>query len=225
MGAAGNQAGNVGHINHKNSADFVSDVREQLEVDGTGISRSTGNDQLGLILLSHVPDLVVVNEAGFVVHIIGDNIIVLTGDIGGAAVGQVAAVSQAHAHESVAGLQERQLNCHVGLGAGVGLDIGKFRTKQVLSPLDAQGLDLVHILAAAVVALAGQTFGILIGQDGAHSGDHCSGSEVLGCDQLQAVLLTLQLPAHHGRQFGIVVCNKTDGVDRFTIHSKYSFFH
>ena len=150
----------------------MGNIGKGLEINGSGVGGSTGDDQPGTVGFRQIPDPVVIQQAGLVIHIIRNRVVILAGDVGGAAVGQVATVGQAHAHESIAGLQQRQLHRRVGLGAGMGLHIGKFRAEQLLGPVDAKLLQLVHILAAAVVPLAGQAFGIFVGQHAAHGGDH-----------------------------------------------------
>ena len=162
MGTTGNQTGDVSHINHKYGADFVGNIRKDLEINRSGVSGRTGDQQLGLILLRHIPNLVIIDQAGLVIDIIRNNIIVLTGNISRTAVRQMAAVCKAHTHQRIAGLQERQFHSHIGLSTGMGLHIGKLRAKQFLCALDTQSFDLIHIITAAVIALTGQTFRILI---------------------------------------------------------------
>ena len=53
------------------------------------------------------------------------------------------------------GCKQRQVDGHVGLGAGVRLDVGVLGAEELLGALDGQRLDHVDELAAAVVALAG----------------------------------------------------------------------
>ena len=203
MGTAGNQTGNVGHIRHKDSANLMGNVCKDLEINGSGIGRGTGNDQLGIALSYHIPDLVIVNVTGLVVYVIGDNIVILAGQIGRAAVGQMTAVGQAHAHHGVTGLQQCQLDGHVGLGTGVGLYIGKFRTETGLGTVNAELLNFINKVASAVITLSGQAFGILIGQNGAHGRHHRRRSKVLGSNQFQTILLAGKFPVHHGSQFRI----------------------
>ena len=92
----------------------------------------------------------------------------------------------------------------------MGLNIGKFCAEQFFSTLDTQSLHLVHELTAAVVALTGQTLGILIGEHRAHGSNHSGRSKVLRCDELQTVLLTGELPVHHSTQLGIELGHKAD---------------
>ena len=219
--AAGNKTCNVGHIHHKYCANLVGDVGKQLKIDSTGISGCACDQQLGLMLLSQVADLIIVDKTGFVVDIIGNDIIVLTGNIGRAAVGQVTTIGQAHTHHRIAGLQQSQLHSHIGLGTGVRLDIGCFRAEQSLGALDTKAFQLIHKLAAAIVTLSGKTLGILIGQYGAHCRDHSGRGKVLRCDQLQTVLLTLQLTIHHCAHFGVKICYKTDGIYCLSVHNTF----
>jgi hypothetical protein len=44
------------------------------------------------------------------------------------------------------------------------LHIGKTRPEQMFGPFNSQGLNLVHELAATVVALAGVAFCVFVGQ-------------------------------------------------------------
>ena len=79
--------------------------------------------------------------------------------------GQMAAVGQIHAQYGVAGLDERKVDRHVGLCAGVGLYVDMLRAKKLVGPVDGQVFHLIHALAAAVVALAGITLGVFVGQN------------------------------------------------------------
>ena len=47
MRTTGHQSGNVRHIHHQHTARLMGNLRKQLKINGSGIGRSTGNDQLG----------------------------------------------------------------------------------------------------------------------------------------------------------------------------------
>ena len=100
---------------------------------------------------------------------------------------------QIQPHEAVARLQHGQQHGCVGLCARVGLHVGILGIKQLADALDGQFLHFVHHLAAAIVALARITLGILVGQVGAHSLHHLVAHEVLTGNQLDAFQLTLML--------------------------------
>ena len=71
-------------------------------------------------------------------------------------------------------------------GTGVRLQVGVIGAEEGLRPLDADGLGLVHLGAAAVVATAGIALGVLVAQRGAERGQDRGAGEVLAGDQLQA---------------------------------------
>ena len=73
--------------------------------------------------------------------------------------------------------------------AGVRLHVGVFGVEQGAEAVDSQLLDLVHYLAAAVVALPGITFCILVGANGSHGLQHLLRYVVFGCNQFQASAL------------------------------------
>ena len=78
------------------------------------------------------------------------------------AVGEVAAVRQAHREDGVARLDERAVDREVGAGAAVRLQVGVVGAEQRLGPLDADGLGLVDLRAAAVVAASRVALGVLV---------------------------------------------------------------
>src|SRR5205823_4857209 len=102
---------------------------------------------------------------------VGDDPVELAGEVEVHAVGEVAAVGQAHGKHRVAGLQAGEVGGHIGLGAGVRLHVGVGGAEELLDALDGQGLGDVHVLAAAVVALAGVALGVLVGQHAALGGE------------------------------------------------------
>ena len=63
------------------------------------------------------------------------------------------------------GLEQRQVDRHVGVGAGVGLHVGVRSTEERLGAVAGDVLDLVDDLVAAVVALAGIALAVLVGED------------------------------------------------------------
>ena len=218
--AACHQTGNVRHIHHQVCAVAVGDLSDLLEIDSAGISGSTGHDQLG----AHLPDLlfqldVVDHAVG--IDAVGHEVVVLAGHVHRRAVGQVAALRQIHAHDGVAQIQQSKVDSQIGLCAGMGLDIGILCAEQLAGALNGDVLHLVHIDAAAVVALAGQAFGILVGQDAAHGCHDSRGNDVLAGNQLDVLALTGQLAVHCRCQFRIDRVDQTDGVHHFIVHNFY----
>mmetsp|Transcript_96733 Transcript_96733/g.269173 ORF Transcript_96733/g.269173 Transcript_96733/m.269173 type:complete len:376 (-) Transcript_96733:96-1223(-) len=186
--ARGDQAGIVGHVHHEVGADFLGDLAKALEVDAQRVGRGAGDDQLGLLLAGQGFHRVVVD--GLIgVQAIADHVEPLAAHVQRHAVSQVPAFGQAHAHDGVAGLQQRKEHALVGLRAGIGLHVGEFGAEELLQTIDGQLLNHVHVLAAAVIALARVAFGVLVGELaalGLHDGRR---GVVLAGDQLDMVFL------------------------------------
>ena len=200
--AGGDQTGDVGHVHHQHRTHAVGDLPELFKVDGPGIGGSAGNDHFGPALLSGLIDRLIIELLGVLVQGIGDDMIQLAGKVDGGAMGQVAAVGKIHAHDRVARLDRGEIGRQVGVGAGVGLDVGVVGAKQPAGPAAGQLLGLVHAGAAAVIPFAGITLGIFVGQAGAHGGHHSRTDDVFGSDQLHILLLAGKLladgPGHLG---------------------------
>ncbi len=124
------------------------------------------------------------------------------------AVSEVAAVREVEAEDRVAGRAGREVDRHVRLGAGVRLDVDVVATEELLGAGARQLLGDVHALAAAVVALAGVAFGVLVGHHRTHGREHRGGDEVLGRDQLESLVLAAALVADGGRDLGVALADR-----------------
>ena len=100
---------------------------------------------------------------------------------------EMAAVRQVQSENGVARLQNGRVGFHVGLRSGMGLHVGVLRAEQLLGAVARQVLDDVGKLAAAVVALARISLGVLIGEHRARGFEHGFADEVFRGDQLQAL--------------------------------------
>ena len=116
---------------------------------------------------------------------------------------EVAAVRQIETHEGVARLQDGEEYRHVGLGARVRLYVGVFGPVELADALDSQTLHLVHDLAAAVVAGGRIAFGVFVGQYRAHGLHNLVADEILGCDQFDAVHLSLTFRSDQIENLGV----------------------
>ena len=110
---------------------------------------------------------------------------------------EVSAVAEVHAHECVAGLQASHEHSHVGLCAAVWLHVDPLCIEQFLRAFTGKVFNLVHNLAAAVVAVSGIAFSILVGQARPHSLHHLVADEVLACYQLDAATLAQVFAVNH----------------------------
>ncbi len=83
------------------------------------------------------------------------------------------------------------------------LHVGELGAEELLGAIAGEILDDVDVFAAAVVAAAGITLGVLVGQDTALRLQHRARHEVLRGDHLEGVALPSQLPVHRRRDLGV----------------------
>ena len=103
--------------------------------------------------------------------------------------GQVAAVSEIHAHDRIAGRQKCEEHRHIRLRAGVRLYVGISGAENFLRTVDGDLLHHIHAFAAAVVTLARIAFRVLIREDAALRLHHRAAHDIFRGNQLQLVLL------------------------------------
>ena len=179
MRAAGHQPGEMRHVDQVERADFVGNLPHTGKIDDARIGAASADDQLGPFLLGQLFQLVVIDRFGFFGHAVRNDVVRLAGEIQRMAVREMAAMRQVQSHDGIAGLQHRRVSCHVGLRAGVRLHVGMIGAKELLGPLARQILHDVGKLAAAVIAFARISLGILIGEDRAHGLEHSLADKVL----------------------------------------------
>ncbi len=130
-----------------------------------GYAVAPADDHLRAVLEGQVADLVVVDQLGVLAHAVARPALNhLPEKLTLRAVGEVAAVRQAHRQHRVAGLSNAAYDREVGARAGVRLQVGVLGAEELLRPRDADLLGPVDDLAAAVVAPAGIALGVLVGQ-------------------------------------------------------------
>jgi hypothetical protein len=86
----------------------------------------------------------------------------------------------------------------------------------LLGAVDSQLLDFVRVFATAVVTLAGISFRIFVGEDGAHSFQYRFGNEVFRGDQFETGGLALGFVTQEIGNFRI------DGIER-ALHPDIGF--
>ena len=161
--AIGHKAGDVRNIHHQIRADFIGDLAELIKIQHAGIGGISGYDHLRFMFEGLFAHLIVINIAGFGGYAVGNEMIVFPGEIDRAAMGQMAAVIQAHAKDGVARLKHGKIHRRVGLRTAVRLHIGMLCPEQLFGALDGQVFCDVHIFAAAVIPSGRITFGIFVG--------------------------------------------------------------
>ena len=154
MRAAGDQSGEVRHVDHEQRARLVGDLAHAGEIDDPRIGAATADDHLGMMFERKLFEIVVVDGLGFLGHAVGNDLVSLAGEVQRMPVREVSAVREVQPEDRVARLENGAIGFHVGGGAGVRLDVGELRAEELLRAIARQVLDDVGELAAAVVALA-----------------------------------------------------------------------
>src|SRR5699024_9845551 len=119
---------------------------------------------------------------------------------------------EAHAEDGVAGFNQGEEDGGVGLGAGVGLDVGVVAVEQLPGAVDGELFGDVDVFAAAVAAFAGVAFGVFVGELAALGFHHLGAGVVFRGDQFDVVFLTLDFGGNGGGQGGVGVGQTLGGV-------------
>ena len=202
--AAGNQACVVRHIDKEVGTDFVGDFAEFRPVDLQCVGRCAGNDHFGFVFEREAFDFGVIEDFVFI-QAVGNGVVEFAGNVDAGTVGQVSAVGEAHAEDGVAGFEDGGVHGLIGLGAGMGLDVGVFCTEEFFDAVDCQLFDDIDVFAAAVVAFAGVAFGVFVGQLRTLCLHHGATDVVFGSNQFDVVLLALVFLGNGGCQLRIIL--------------------
>ena len=138
MHAAGDEPGEMRHVDHQLGADAVGDLAEAAEVDDARIGRAAGDDHLRPMLLREPRHLVHVDAVVVAPHAVGHRLEPLAGHVDRRAVGQMAAGGEIEAEEGVARLHQRHEGRGIGRRAGMRLHVGEtapnsFLTRSIAS--------------------------------------------------------------------------------------------
>ena len=203
MHAAGDEAGEVRHVDDEQRAHLVGDLAHAGKVEDARIGAAAADDDLRLFSHGNRLEFVVVDDFGVLADRVGDDLVELAGEVELVAVGEMAAVGEIEAEDGVAGLQDGHVGGGVGLRAGVRLHVGVLGAEDLLGAVAGEVLDHVGELASAVVAAAGIALGVLVGEDRAGSLKHGVADEVLGGDHLEAFVLAEDFVFDGGGDLGI----------------------
>ena len=192
--AGGDEARIVGHVDHQVGADGVGDFGKALEVDAKRVGGGAGDDDLRLAFPGELFNAVVVDRL-VGVKTVGNDLEVAAGIVEVHAVRQMAAFGKREAHDRVADLEKAEVHGGVGLSAGVGLHVDGHLdacglAEELLGAVDGELFNDVDVLAAAVVALAGIAFRVLVREAGPLGLHDRRGSVVFARDELNVVFLT-----------------------------------
>lgn len=162
--AGGDEAGGVGDVGEQQGAHFIGYGTECGVVPIARVGRSPADDELGLHGASFFGNFTEIDQTGTLFYPIKMRFVELAAEIYRRAVGEVPAMTEVEAEDAIAGIEHSQHHRGIGLGARMGLHIGPLHAKELLGTVYRQLFDLVNHLATAIIALAGQSLGVFVGE-------------------------------------------------------------
>ena len=206
----GDQPGVMGHIDEQLGPHVAGDLGKFAVRNFARIRARSGDDHLGLVLAGQRGHLVEIDAVRVARDAVVDEVIEHAGDIEPHAVRQMAAVGQVESQHCVARLQDREINGHVRLAAGMGLHIGVLGAEDLFGPIAGQIFDHVDEFAAAVIPPAGIALGVFIRQHAADRLHDGGAGVVFAGDHLQAVLLAIDFIVDRRPNLGILGFHEID---------------
>lgn len=198
------------HIDKQIGVRLVRNLPQARKINDSRISGCAGEDHARFALHRKTFHFIIINRFGFRGNTVGNDIEQLAGEVHRMSVGQMPAVVKTHGKNRVSGIEQGEVNRHVRLASGVRLDIRGLRAEKFAGALDRDLFHFIDELASAVVAPSRISFRILIRQDGTLCCADRGAGEVLGRNQLDAVILAFRLLVDPCGNFGV---RGTDGCD------------
>ena len=203
MEADGHQPGDMSHVHHQVSIHGPGDCGKSLEIDCPRIGTGAGDNHPGPVPAGQLFHLIVIYPPRVAVDPVMHKVVEPAGKTDPGPMGQVPAVAKFHGQDGITGLQQSKIARHVGLGAGVRLDIDILCSKQGSGPFNGQPFGPVHVAASAVIAFVRITFGILVGKDTALDLHDRPAGDIFRSNQLQVFCLALSFRLDGPGYFGI----------------------
>ena len=180
----------MGNIHHEECARFFGNRTELIEFDHTRICACTRDDQFRSVFQRFLPNVFIVDVPSFV-HTVENEIVEFSAGVDCRAVRKVATVVQLHAQNLIARLENGEVCGEVCTRTAVRLYVDVVvRLKNFFPFLYAIAFDLVHHFATAVVALAGVSFAVLVGQAAADRFHDVVTAKIFTRDQFDIVRLS-----------------------------------
>mmetsp|Transcript_13705 Transcript_13705/g.38613 ORF Transcript_13705/g.38613 Transcript_13705/m.38613 type:complete len:271 (-) Transcript_13705:228-1040(-) len=202
--AGSDEAADVSHVRHQVRSHRVRNLPHLRVVDVPGVRRRPRDDHLGAEQRRVPPELLVVDQAGGLVEVVGHGLKVHRGGADAHAggrhvpVGEVAPVGQGETHHPVVRLEQRGVHREVRRRAAQRLHVHPpvlaIQPVRREGPLLAQALYLVDVLVPAVVPRAREALAVLVRQARPVHLLHPEAGEVLGSDELEPGPLPQPLP-------------------------------
>ena len=218
MLTTGNQTGNVCHIYHEVCIYALCDFCECREINRSGISAGTGENQLRVQLVCLLLQVFHIDESVFI-YVVEMYIVQLAAEVYRGSVSQVTAVVQVQGKNGVSRFQNSLVRCKVCLRSTVRLYVYVVVGIKYLSPhVAAVFFQLINVTGSAVISalvsgmsfnrLCRITFRILPGEAASACSQYRFRAVVLRSNQLYVVLLTIVFLLNQ-------ICNSRGGLADF----------
>ncbi|MNE32704.1 hypothetical protein D3C80_1263270 [compost metagenome] len=198
------QAGHMGHVNEQVRAHLIGNLAETGKVEHLRVGRKTRDDHLWPVLQRQALDFVVIDQP-LAIDSILHGVVQLAGRTDLCPMGKVAAVSQTHAQDGVAGVEQGQVHRCVGRRARMWLNVGIIGAEQRTGAIDRQLFNNIDVLAATVVTLGRVAFSVLVGQRRALRCHDLRAGVVFRGDQFDMVFLATGLAVDCSSQGGVKI--------------------
>ena len=165
METGGDETADVGDIGEDQRPDLIGDDPELLIIDDPGVGAGADDDDLRAVFLREGFDLVEIDGFRLPVHAVEDAAVELSRETGRTSVRKMTPMGEVHPEDCVAWLKHCEIDCHIGLNACVGLNIGVFRPEKLLAPGNGQPLHDVDELASSIISPARIALCVLVRHD------------------------------------------------------------
>lgn len=191
MLASRDQASDVRDIGEEIRANFVSNLPEFGEIDGSAVGTGTGNDRLRFHFLGHATHFVVLDQARLSIDTVEVRLKEPTGEVNILAVREMAAFAEIHTQNAVARIKQAEERSKIGTRTTVWLHVGIGCAEERGHALDGDVLYDIDKLTTAVIALTGEALGVLVCKNRANSGENSRAHIVLRSNEFNPLLLAL----------------------------------
>ena len=189
MLAGRHQSGNVRHVDEKNRADRIGNLPEPGKIESARISGRAGGNHRGPHLFGQFLQRVVIDLLGLLIDAVVCDLIKFAGEICRMPMAEMSSVREVHRQDFVARFNGGEIDCHVRLCAAMRLHIHVLAAKESFRAINRQLFSNIDILAPAIPALSGVTFGILVREHTTLRFHHCAAREILRGDQFDIFAL------------------------------------
>ena len=208
-----NEACDVRHINEEVGSDGVGNLTESHKVDLARVGGSAGREHLRANFLGLLGKGIIVDTAIVLRDAVVGDLVELAGEVGLVSVGEVTTMRQIHGEDFIAGLEDAEVDGHVGLATAVGLNVGMLGSEKLLGTFDRESLDDIDMLTPAIPAASWITLGVLVGEAGALGLHDGLAGEVLRGDELDVLELAMMFGRDGGRDLRIGLREGAGGVE------------